>query len=189
MFRKFIIIFHQSDSTNNFEIYYSFLVFVFVKCIVIIIIIIIVIIILSLQICDFGLARVADPEHDHKGILTEYVATRWYRAPEIMLNSKGYSKAIDIWSVGCILAEMLSNRPLFPGKHCIFEIVANICLFFSMSMRCSKLNIFRTFFAFCIIPQIAQNNRSGCSTMCKAIKLGGACNRLKPIITGLRVPR
>ena len=189
MFRKFIIIFHQSDSTNNFEIYYSFLVFVFVKCIVIIIIIIIVIIILSLQICDFGLARVADPEHDHKGILTEYVATRWYRAPEIMLNSKGYSKAIDIWSVGCILAEMLSNRPLFPGKHCIFEIVANICLFFSMSMRCSKLNIFRTFFAFCIIPQIAQNNWSGCSTMCKAIKLGGACNRLKPIITGLRVRR
>lgn len=42
----------------------------------------------SLQICDFGLARVADPEHDHTGFLTEYVATRWYRAPEIMLNSK-----------------------------------------------------------------------------------------------------
>lgn len=45
------------------------------------------------QICDFGLARVADPNHDHTGFLTEYVATRWYRAPEIMLNSKGYSKA------------------------------------------------------------------------------------------------
>ena len=72
-----------------------------------------------LQICDFGLARVADPEHDHTGFLTEYVATRWYRAPEIMLNSKGYSKGIDVWSVGCILAEMLSNRPIFPGKHCI----------------------------------------------------------------------
>ena len=41
-----------------------------------------------MQICDFGLARVADPEHDHTGFLTEYVATRWYRAPEIMLNSK-----------------------------------------------------------------------------------------------------
>lgn len=41
-----------------------------------------------LQICDFGLARVADPDHDHTGFLTEYVATRWYRAPEIMLNSK-----------------------------------------------------------------------------------------------------
>lgn len=43
---------------------------------------------ISLQICDFGLARVADPDHDHTGFLTEYVATRWYRAPEIMLNSK-----------------------------------------------------------------------------------------------------
>lgn len=42
----------------------------------------------STQICDFGLARVADPDHDHTGFLTEYVATRWYRAPEIMLNSK-----------------------------------------------------------------------------------------------------
>eukprot|EP00112_Aurelia_sp_Birch-Aquarium-sp1_P006828 Seg1746.6 transcript_id=Seg1746.6/GoldUCD/mRNA.D3Y31 product="Mitogen-activated protein kinase 3" protein_id=Seg1746.6/GoldUCD/D3Y31 len=74
-------------------------------------------------ICDFGLARVADPQHDHTGILTEYVATRWYRAPEIMLNSKGYTKSIDIWSVGCILAEMLSNMPLFPGKHCILFIL------------------------------------------------------------------
>eukprot|EP00794_Sanderia_malayensis_P008660 gene8660-9592_t len=54
----------------------------------------------DLKICDFGLARVADPQHDHTGILTEYVATRWYRAPEIMLNSKGYTKSIDIWSVG-----------------------------------------------------------------------------------------
>ena len=45
------------------------------------------------QICDFGLARVADPTHDHKGTLTEYVATRWYRAPEIMLNPKAYFKA------------------------------------------------------------------------------------------------
>lgn len=43
---------------------------------------------LCFQICDFGLARVADPDHDHTGFLTEYVATRWYRAPEIMLNSK-----------------------------------------------------------------------------------------------------
>eukprot|EP00058_Branchiostoma_floridae_P005212 XP_002590700.1 hypothetical protein BRAFLDRAFT_60037 [Branchiostoma floridae] len=76
----------------------------------------------DLKICDFGLARVADPEHDHTGFLTEYVATRWYRAPEIMLNSKGYTKSIDIWSVGCILAEMLNNRPIFPGKHYLDQI-------------------------------------------------------------------
>lgn len=49
-----------------------------------------------LQICDFGLARIADPEHDHTGFLTEYVATRWYRAPEIMLNSKVRMGVLDI---------------------------------------------------------------------------------------------
>jgi len=76
----------------------------------------------DLKICDFGLARVSDPEHDHTGFLTEYVATRWYRAPEIMLNSKGYTKSIDIWSIGCILAEMLNNRPLFPGKHYLDQL-------------------------------------------------------------------
>ncbi|GAB1300048.1 Mitogen-activated protein kinase 1 [Apodemus speciosus] len=63
-----------------------------------------------------------NPDHDHTGFLTEYVATRWYRAPEIMLNSKGYTKSIDIWSVGCILAEMLSNRPIFPGKHYLDQL-------------------------------------------------------------------
>ena len=68
------------------------------------------------------MARVADPGHDHTGFLTEYVATRWYRAPEIMLNSKGYNKSIDVWSVGCILAEMLNNRPLFPGKHYLDQL-------------------------------------------------------------------
>jgi len=76
----------------------------------------------DLKICDVGLARVADPDHDHTGFLTEYVATRWYRAPEIMLNAKGYTKAIDIWSVGCILAEMLSNRAIFPGKHYLDQL-------------------------------------------------------------------
>nr|XP_006825317.1 PREDICTED: mitogen-activated protein kinase 1-like [Saccoglossus kowalevskii] len=76
----------------------------------------------DLKICDFGLARIADPNHDHTGFLTEYVATRWYRAPEIMLNSKGYTKSIDIWSVGCILSEMLSNRPIFPGKHYLDQL-------------------------------------------------------------------
>ncbi|CAL8074196.1 unnamed protein product [Calicophoron daubneyi] len=76
----------------------------------------------DLKICDFGLARVHDPDHDHRGLLTEYVATRWYRAPEIMLNSKGYTKSIDIWSIGCILGEMLSSRPLFPGKHYVDQL-------------------------------------------------------------------
>lgn len=72
----------------------------------------------DLKVCDFGLARSAASTEDNQGFMTEYVATRWYRAPEIMLTFKEYTKAIDVWSVGCILAEMLSGKPLFPGKDC-----------------------------------------------------------------------
>ncbi|KAK9479909.1 kinase-like domain-containing protein [Lipomyces japonicus] len=70
----------------------------------------------DLKVCDFGLARSAASTDDNQGFMTEYVATRWYRAPEIMLTFKEYTKAIDVWSVGCILAEMLNGKPLFPGK-------------------------------------------------------------------------
>lgn len=70
----------------------------------------------DLKICDFGLARSAASAEDNFGFMTEYVATRWYRAPEIMLTFLEYTTAIDVWSVGCILAEMASGRPLFPGR-------------------------------------------------------------------------
>ena len=76
----------------------------------------------DLKVCDFGLARSAASQEDNSGFMTEYVATRWYRAPEIMLTFKEYTKAIDVWSVGCILAEMLSGKPLFPGKDCTSHI-------------------------------------------------------------------
>jgi len=73
----------------------------------------------DLKVCDFGLARsVKNSSTNGKetGLMTEYVATRWYRAPEIMLSFKMYTKAIDVWAVGCILAELLTGRPLFPGR-------------------------------------------------------------------------
>ncbi len=73
----------------------------------------------DLKVCDFGLARsvlTAEPNGGETGFMTEYVATRWYRAPEIMLTFKQYTKAIDVWAVGTILAEMLTGRPLFPGR-------------------------------------------------------------------------
>ncbi|CAO2608738.1 Mitogen-activated protein kinase 14 [Lemmus lemmus] len=67
----------------------------------------------ELKILDFGLARHTDDE------MTGYVATRWYRAPEIMLNWMHYNQTVDIWSVGCIMAEMLTGKTLFKGKDCI----------------------------------------------------------------------
>uniref|UniRef100_A0AAV2IZV4 mitogen-activated protein kinase n=1 Tax=Knipowitschia caucasica TaxID=637954 RepID=A0AAV2IZV4_KNICA len=64
----------------------------------------------ELKILDFGLARQADAE------MTGYVVTRWYRAPEVILNWMHYSQTVDIWSAGCIMAEMLLGKPLFKGN-------------------------------------------------------------------------
>jgi tRNA A-37 threonylcarbamoyl transferase component Bud32 len=80
----------------------------------------------DLKICDFGLARgIYDESTDLKGgslLLTEYVVTRWYRAPEIMLACHEYSKPIDVWSVGCIFAELLLRKPYFPGDDYIDQV-------------------------------------------------------------------
>ena len=59
----------------------------------------------DLSICDFGLARGVD--HSAEEALTEYVVTRWYRAPELLCEMDGYDPQIDVWSVGCIFAKML----------------------------------------------------------------------------------
>ena len=73
---------------------------------------------LDLKICDFGLARVLDSAYYHGGFLTETVCTQWYRAPEVMLTPKDYTNKIDMWSVGCVFAEMLlGGKPLFPGSN------------------------------------------------------------------------
>jgi mitogen-activated protein kinase 7 len=77
----------------------------------------------ELKICDFGLARGFTDEPDaNGGFMTEYVATRWYRAPEIMLSFQCYTKAIDIWSVGCIFGELLGGKPLFKGKDYVDQL-------------------------------------------------------------------
>lgn len=73
----------------------------------------------DLKICDFGLSRALDCDED-KGKMTDYVATRWYRPPELLLETKDYGPAVDVWSVGCILAELLKRKPFLPGtdtKH------------------------------------------------------------------------
>jgi len=67
----------------------------------------------NIKIADFGLARgVSDGCN-----LTEYVITRWYRAPEVMVCAKQYDREVDVWSVGCIFAELLLRRELFPGNN------------------------------------------------------------------------
>ncbi|XP_030597207.1 mitogen-activated protein kinase 15 isoform X2 [Archocentrus centrarchus] len=76
------------------------------------------------KLCDFGLARSLNQIQEDSGnpALTEYVATRWYRAPEILLGSTRYTKGVDMWSLGCILGEMLLGKALFPGTSTINQI-------------------------------------------------------------------
>lgn len=72
------------------------------------------------QICDFGLARVE--ELDESRHMTQEVVTQYYRAPEILMGSRHYSNAIDIWSVGCIFAELLGRRILFQAQSPIQQV-------------------------------------------------------------------
>lgn len=70
----------------------------------------------ELKILDFGLARHAETE------MTGYVVTRWYRAPEVIFNWMHYTQTVDVWSAGCILAEMITGEVLFPGSDSIDQL-------------------------------------------------------------------
>ncbi|XP_042422203.1 probable serine/threonine-protein kinase At1g54610 [Zingiber officinale] len=79
-----------------------------------------------LKIADFGLATLYDPNHKHP--MTSRVVTLWYRAPELLLGATDYNVGIDLWSAGCILAELLAGKPIMPGRteveqlHKIFKL-------------------------------------------------------------------
>lgn len=79
-----------------------------------------------LKICDFGLARAIHvaPRHGLQAPdpITNYVATRWYRAPELILRLSNYGKPVDMWAVGCILGELYGRQPLMPGKSSIHQL-------------------------------------------------------------------
>lgn len=80
----------------------------------------------QVKVADFGLARsvahTADHGETNNAVLTDYVATRWYRAPEILLGSTCYTKGVDMWSLGCILGELISGRPIFPGTSTMNQL-------------------------------------------------------------------
>jgi mitogen-activated protein kinase 1/3 len=76
-------------------------------------------------VCDFGLARRYE---ETTTTLTEHVLTRWYRAPEVILNVSHYSNALDVWLIGCIFAELLGRAPLFPGEDYLDQIKRTIAV-------------------------------------------------------------
>ncbi|KAI9508509.1 CMGC/MAPK/ERK protein kinase [Russula earlei] len=75
----------------------------------------------ELKICDFGLARGFN-QAQKQGFMTEYFATRWYRAPELMLSFANYASAINVWSVGCILDELLAGKPILKGEDYVDQL-------------------------------------------------------------------
>lgn len=77
-----------------------------------------------IKIADFGLAREINSQPPY----TEYVSTRWYRAPEVLLQSPAYGSAVDMWAMGAIMAELFTLRPLFPGSSEADEIYKICCV-------------------------------------------------------------
>ena len=75
-----------------------------------------------IKVCDFGLARCTTSAIGKDVIMTDYVATRWYRAPEILLGSTRYGVQADMWSLGCIFGELLGGKPMFPGTSTLSQI-------------------------------------------------------------------
>lgn len=77
-----------------------------------------------MKICDFGSAKVLSPS----GLNTPYIVSRYYRAPELILACSDYTNAIDVWAIGCILAEFLTRRPIFPGKTEGSQLIEQIAI-------------------------------------------------------------
>lgn len=63
-----------------------------------------------------------EPDDQELVVMTDYIATRWYRAPELLLGSKDYNKEVDMWALGCLIGEMFHGKAMFPGNSTINQI-------------------------------------------------------------------
>ncbi|XP_025108804.1 cyclin-dependent kinase-like 2 isoform X3 [Pomacea canaliculata] len=105
------------------------------------------------KICDFGFARtLAQPGETY----TDYVATRWYRAPELLVGDTKYGKAVDIWAVGCLFAEMLTGEPLFPGDSDIDQLYHIIKCFGNLTARHREIFLRNPLFVGMRIPEVRE---------------------------------
>ena len=73
-----------------------------------------------MKVADFGISKVIKPRE--RQLMTDYVATRWYRPPEVLLGSPIYGKPVDVWGFGCVLVELYINKPLFPGQSTLNQL-------------------------------------------------------------------
>ncbi|PIK48275.1 putative cyclin-dependent kinase-like 2 [Apostichopus japonicus] len=103
------------------------------------------------KLCDFGFARtIAGPGE----IYTDYVATRWYRAPELLVGDTNYGKAVDVWAVGCLQAEMLTGEPLFPGDSDIDQLYHIIKCFGNLIQRHKEVFMKNPLFVGMRLPEV-----------------------------------
>mmetsp|Transcript_4362 Transcript_4362/g.6339 ORF Transcript_4362/g.6339 Transcript_4362/m.6339 type:complete len:377 (-) Transcript_4362:719-1849(-) len=137
------------------------------------------------KLCDFGLCRSVAEAHNtgSNTVLTDYVATRWYRSPEVLLGSTKYTKGIDLWSVGCILGEMLCHRPLLPGNSTMNQIERIL----ELTGRPSKEDTqsMQSPFAITMIENISIYERISLSDLCnsatpEALDLMNQCLKFNP---------
>ncbi|KAG5899144.1 hypothetical protein JTB14_027337 [Gonioctena quinquepunctata] len=104
------------------------------------------------KLCDFGFARMLNPGENY----TDYVATRWYRAPELLVGDTQYGTPVDVWAIGCVLAELIKGEALWPGKSDVDQLFLIRCTlgdFLSRHMQAFKNN---DFFQGIILPVPAQ---------------------------------
>ena len=89
---------------------------------------------MNLKLCDFGFARKIslNQENNNVDAMTDYVATRWYRSPELLLSNGIYGPEVDYWAIGCIMGELADGNPMFPGENevdqldCIIKVLGNL---------------------------------------------------------------
>lgn len=106
----------------------------------------------TLRLCDFGCAR-----QMKAGVpLTDYVATRWYRAPELVLSTTDYGKGVDIWSVGCILGELTDGQPLFAGKSDVDQLSLIQRMLGPLTARLMDIRLQHSDFKAVKIPDVSQ---------------------------------
>ncbi|XP_061196796.1 cyclin-dependent kinase-like 2 isoform X1 [Saccostrea echinata] len=105
------------------------------------------------KLCDFGFARtLAQPGETY----TDYVATRWYRAPELLVGDTKYGRAVDIWAIGCLLAEMLTGEPLFPGDSDIDQLYHIVKCFGNLTPRHKEVFLRNPLFVGMRLPEVRE---------------------------------
>ncbi|XP_058855265.1 cyclin-dependent kinase-like 2 isoform X4 [Acipenser ruthenus] len=105
------------------------------------------------KLCDFGFARTMAAPGE---VYTDYVATRWYRAPELLVGDTKYGKAVDVWAVGCLIVEMLTGEPLFPGDSDIDQVYHVMRCFGNLTQRHQELFYKNPTFAGVRLPEIKE---------------------------------